>query len=170
MKKILPALVLLSVLTVLAAPLAVSAQQGPVDCCRMRRNMSWTEGTVGTTICTDASPCTLQRLQTVGPAGATCPMPNLLGTTGAAPDRTTNQWGVVCLLNTVNSVVDWVFMILIALAVIMTLIGAITFITASGSPEKAMAGRNYLIFALVGLIVALLARAIPNIIRAISGF
>jgi hypothetical protein len=77
--------------------------------------------------------------------------------------------GTCCLFSTINQVVNWIFFILLIVAIIFILIGAFTFITASGSPEKAMAARNYLMFAAIGIAVALLARAVPAIVRSVTG-
>jgi hypothetical protein len=43
------------------------------------------------------------------------------------------------------------------------------FVTAGGSPEKASQGRQYLIYAVIGIIIALIARAIPTIAKALLG-
>jgi len=39
--------------------------------------------------------------------------------------------------------------------------------TAAGAPEKVTTGRNYIIWAMVGAIVAALAKAIPAIVKAV---
>ena len=74
-----------------------------------------------------------------------------------------------CVMNTLYSITDWIFVILVALAGIFVIIGAFTLLTAAGSPEKVTSGRNYILYAAIGLIVGLLAKAIPSLVRMVSG-
>jgi hypothetical protein len=74
-----------------------------------------------------------------------------------------------CMIDKIYTITDWIFLIVMALAIIFILVGAMKFITASGSPEKAMEGRNYLIYGAIGIIVALLAKAFPAIVKSIAG-
>jgi hypothetical protein len=56
------------------------------------------------------------------------------------------------------------------LATIMVLVGAFQLITSSGDPEKVSQGRKTILYATVGLIVALIAGGAVNIIKSfISG-
>ncbi|GAH61373.1 unnamed protein product, partial [marine sediment metagenome] len=59
--------------------------------------------------------------------------------------------------------------ILVAFAAIMVLFGAFTLLTAGGAPEKVTSGRNYIIYAAIGLAVGLFAKAIPALVRVIMG-
>jgi hypothetical protein len=97
--------------------------------------------------------------------GFTCPA------TGSTCDftSTTNTCGACCLLDTIYTVTDWIFYIVIAVALIFIILGAFSIITAGGSPEKVQSGRNYIVYAVIGLLVGLAAKAIPSIARAILG-
>jgi len=44
-----------------------------------------------------------------------------------------------------------------------------TLLMAAGAPEKVTSGRNYIMYAALGLIVGLLAKAIPGLVRMIAG-
>ena len=77
--------------------------------------------------------------------------------------------GVCCMLNIIYRITDWIFFILIALAVLFVIIAGFMFVTSGGSPEKTLAARNYLIYAAIGVAVALIARAVPAIVKAITG-
>ena len=152
MKKFLPALVLLSIFAVLLLPLAVSAQEEPIECCKMRREVS----IGGETAVKDAI---------VGPRAMAvdeCPL--------GAVTRITQKWGVFCIINTIQNFVDWFFAVLVAVAVLLAIIGAFNILTAGGSPEKVNTGRNYIMFAAIGLAIAFIARAVPSIVKAIMGF
>lgn len=79
------------------------------------------------------------------------------------------QCGICCLLNTIYNVVDWIFVVLVAIAALFVIIGAITLLTAAGSPEKIKSGRDYIMWAAIGLVVAFLSRAIPAFVKMVVG-
>jgi len=148
MKKILPGLVLLSLLAVLVVPQIASAQ-APPECCKIRRAI-----TIDTEVAKVGD--------IVGAKDGYCPIGTI-----TVP---TEKWGLFCVINTINTIVDWIFVVLIALVVIFVMMGAINILLAGGDPEKVGTGRNYIMFAAIGLIVALLARAVPAIVKAVMGY
>ena len=80
-----------------------------------------------------------------------------------------NDYGFCCLVNTIYAITDWIFYILLAFVGIMIVLGAFTIITAGGDPEKVSAGRNYILYAVIGMVVAFFARAIPAIVQQVIG-
>lgn len=72
-------------------------------------------------------------------------------------------------MDTVYTVTDWIFVFVVVLVIIFVLWGAYNLLTAQGVPEKILLGRNQIIYAAIGMIVALLAKAIPFIVRSILG-
>ncbi|MDD2697069.1 MAG: hypothetical protein PHE52_02845 [Candidatus Pacebacteria bacterium] len=151
MKKILSATALIGILTILALPMMVLAQEPPEECCQLSRGITLGKG---------ASAVTCNQGDWVGPTGGDC---------SAAISCATPKWGMFCLMNTLYSITDWVFVILVALAGIFVIIGAMTLLTAAGAPEKVSSGRNYIMYAAIGLIVGLLSKAIPSLVRMIGG-
>lgn len=154
MKKTLSALFLISFLGILLVPLFVSAQEAPKECCVLKRAITLEGMTTGCTAQSIAAPDAT--------VGAACG-------TGAYCAESATVWGMLCLLNTLYSISDWIFVILVSLAGIFVIIGAMTLIMAAGNPEKVTSGRNYVMYAAIGLIVGLLAKAIPSLVRMISG-
>jgi len=77
--------------------------------------------------------------------------------------------GVCCLLNTLYNITDWIFVILVGLAGVFVIIGAMTLLMSAGDPSKLSSGRSYIMWAAIGLIVGLLARAIPAIVKLAVG-
>ncbi|SRR3989344_1577023 len=61
-------------------------------------------------------------------------------------------------------VFGWLFWLLIILAVVFVIFAAFRYLTAGGEPEKIKKANYSLIYAVVAIVVALLARALPNII------
>ena len=77
--------------------------------------------------------------------------------------------GICCLMQAFYNITDWIFFILIAIAGLFVILGAMNIIMAGGDPEKVATGRKYIMYAFIGLIVAFLARAIPAIARSVIG-
>jgi magnesium-transporting ATPase (P-type) len=71
------------------------------------------------------------------------------------------------LVKLVTTLTDWIFTIFILLAVVFIVIGAMQFVTAGGKPESVSEARQKIIWAAVGIIVALVARAIPAVLENI---
>jgi len=151
MKKILLVLFLFSV--VLLPALVFAQQGGPQECCRLRR-----------AITLEGVPCAQNTV--VGPTGATC---QLGGVPNTPITCATPSWGMMCLMNTVNQIVDWVFIVMIFIIVAFVLAGGLSILTSGGDPEKVNSGKNYLLYAVIGTAVAVLARAVPAIITLIVG-
>jgi len=71
--------------------------------------------------------------------------------------------GAVCTLT------NWVFTLLTLVVVIYVLIAAYNYITSNGDEEKIKKANHNLIYAFIGLLVALLAKGIPYIIISAFG-
>lgn len=148
MKKIFSTLFLISLVIGLTLPLLVSAQIP--DSCRIVRSTGIPDcPSVGSDA---AKAVRYDRCYLVGVA-VDCP----LGVSG----------GICCLVHTIMTITDWIFVVLVAVSVIFVIIGAITILMAGGDATKVTTGRSYIIHAVIGLALALLARAIPAIVRGI---
>jgi len=73
----------------------------------------------------------------------------------------------VDVMTVLDSLVDWLFSILLIVAVIFLIIAAFTFITASGDPEKIKTARNFVLYALIGVAVAVAARGLVSLVQTI---
>jgi len=107
-----------------------------------------------------ATPSTCKLIRDLTSINAACTS----GATVAIAD-----YGMCCLVNTIYSITDWIFYILMAFVGIMIVIGAFSIITAAGAPEKVTSGRNYILYAIIGMVVAFFARAIPSMVKALVG-
>ena len=143
MKKVLTALLLTGLLTVSIAPVGVLAAD-PVP-----------DSSVG-----PPESCTMTR--NVGIADCQ--------ESGECVFATNKICGMCCLLQTLYNITDWIFVILVALVTIFVVMGAFTLLTSSGNTEKTKSGREYILYAAIGLLVGFLARAVPALVRLISGF
>ena len=93
----------------------------------------------------------------VGPVGATEPT----GVQGRA------DWGIICLVNTINTVTDWIFFILISLSFVFILIAGFMWMIARDSAEKQKQAGQMIAAALVGIVIAILSRIIPGVVIGI---
>jgi Type IV secretion system pilin len=66
--------------------------------------------------------------------------------------------------STFSSILTIVFGIIGALSVLMIVVGGTRFITSQGNPQEAAKARGTLVYALVGLLIALAAEAIVNFV------
>ena len=66
---------------------------------------------------------------------------------------------------TLNNIVNWLFAILLIVAVLFLVIGGLQYVTAQGDPEKIKKAGQYILYALIGVIVALLARGLVTLVQ-----
>lgn len=88
----------------------------------------------------------------------------VLPLTGLADATSSDEIDVMAVL---NRIVDWLFAILIAVAAIAIVIAGFYFVTASGNPEQITKARNFILYALIGVMVALLARGMVVLVQKI---
>ena len=107
-------------------------------------------------------------------AGTTC-LYNEYYLNGAAdpsgePSPDNISGATCCFMNTISSATNWLFLIMMMIVVILIMLGGFTIITAGGDAESIGKGRNYIVYAMMGIVIGVLARAIPYIMRSIIGF
>ena len=154
MKKIIVGSVILGLLIGFIVPLFVAGQAVAPDSCVIRKDLS----RIGLGDCPGVGEVANFELF-YGPGGSS--------DTPSADYKIGG--GMCCLFNTILYATDWIFIIILAIVIIFVLMGAFTLLTSAGSDEKVNTGRNYIIFALIGLGAALLARAFPYILRTLMG-
>ena len=69
----------------------------------------------------------------------------------------------------INNLVNWLFAILMLAAVVSITIGGFFFLTAGGKPESISKARDLIIYAIVGIAVALLAKGLTKLAEGIIG-
>jgi hypothetical protein len=92
------------------------------------------------------------------PAGGTN-----IGETGPVQDTAT-------LVDTILGLINWVAWFVALVAVLFGLYAGILFITAGGNEETLSKAKNILLYAIVGIVVAILAFSIVAISRSIVNF
>ncbi|OGZ59593.1 MAG: hypothetical protein A3B96_02080 [Candidatus Spechtbacteria bacterium RIFCSPHIGHO2_02_FULL_43_15b] len=79
----------------------------------------------------------------------------------------TSDWGAICLIDSVNKIVDWMFFILLTVAFTFIVIAGFMWIVSAGSSEKQQAAGKMIVAALVGIVIALFAKILPAILLGI---
>lgn len=69
----------------------------------------------------------------------------------------------------INSIIDFIFVVGVALSVLMVSIGAVYIVTAGGDSEKVKAGKNIILYTFIALIIILLAKALIYVIKSVLG-
>ena len=77
--------------------------------------------------------------------------------------------GGKALLATIDGITDWIFAILMLIAVIYLVLGAYQLITGGGDPTKVSEARQKLLYAIIGIGLALAANGVDNILANIIG-
>jgi len=82
------------------------------------------------------------------------------------PIGPTSEAGILAIVDTIT---NWIFTIFLAAAVIFIIMAAIQFLTSGGDPGKVGSARNSLLYALIGVAVAVMAKALIALVRIIVG-
>jgi len=62
---------------------------------------------------------------------------------------------------------NWLFGIAISLAAVCILLAAFFFITAAGDAEQVNKGRRWLVYAVIGVVIALVSKGVPMMVERI---
>jgi len=73
------------------------------------------------------------------------------------------------LVDTIQGIADWIFIILLITAVIFIVLAGFQFVVNGGDATAVSEARRKLLYAAIGIIVGTLAKAIPLAIRSITG-
>ena len=88
-------------------------------------------------------------------------------TVDGIPEGTTVPSDPQKILDLVGIIGNWVFVIFLAMSLIFIVLAAFQFVTGGGQPEQISAARQKLIYAVVGIGIALLAGGFDDILRSI---
>ena len=91
-------------------------------------------------------------------------------TQGATVNETvTKEWGMCCILDALYTATDWIFVVLIVIVGLFIIWGGFNIATAGGDPQKVSSGRNFIMYALIGLVLATFSKALPAVVKALLG-
>ena len=64
----------------------------------------------------------------------------------------------------VYTVINWALIVIGIICVVFIIIGAVKFMTSGGEPDKVKSGKNTIMYAVIGLVIAILANVIVQIV------
>jgi hypothetical protein len=73
------------------------------------------------------------------------------------------------IMTVLDRIVDWLFAILLVIAAIFIIVAGYYFVTAAGSPEQVSKARAFVLYALIGVLVAFAAKGLINLVGRIVG-
>lgn len=73
------------------------------------------------------------------------------------------------LLDKVCTLTDYMFTLLLILSIFFVILAAFQYLTAGGDPEKVEGANKQILYAAVAIVIALFARAVPNVIYSFMG-
>ncbi len=82
------------------------------------------------------------------------------GVTSIAPNANFN------IATFVTLVLNWAFGLLIVIAVLFVIYAAFLYLTAAGDEDKTKKAKNYIVYAVIALVVGALARAVVAIVTS----
>ena len=86
---------------------------------------------------------------------------------GTPPGLPENATGQSIFNNIADKITTGIWEVFALFAIVMFVLAGISFMTAQGDPEKVKTARNEFLWAIVGVVVAILAFSIVTIIRSV---
>ena len=92
-------------------------------------------------------------------------------TVGNLCDFTINQnCGMCCLVDTIYTITNWLFYIMtVAVVIVFVIAGAWLMFFTGGDVAKTKKAQGMIILGVVGLVIALVAKLIPSVVKLIVG-
>ena len=100
---------------------------------------------------------------------AVLPFLTFAGTPGGPTQPPKNITSISNFVTVLQTVLGWMFTIFLILAVVMIIWAAFIYLTAGGEEEKLGKAKSILIYAVVAVVVALVAAGLPNIVGSLIG-
>jgi len=118
----------------------------------------------GCTLVDDIKVGTITISKGVTVSEGTSPFPIADVTTGTI---TPSEWGILCLLNTINTIIDWISLIVLILSTALIIYAGFLWMTGGDNPENKEKAGKVIMAALIGFGIVILARVLPAVISGI---
>lgn len=80
-----------------------------------------------------------------------------------------NDYSITNVWSWVYTVINWVLIAVGIICVVFIIVGGIRYATSGGDPEKVKSAKNTILYALIGLVIAILANVIVQIVFQVTG-
>lgn len=84
-----------------------------------------------------------------------------------APHRPSPLWGEIDFMVALENITNSLFAILLVVAAIAIIVAGYYFVTAAGDTEKTKKARDFVLYALVGVLVAFIAKGLVYLVDTI---
>ena len=89
---------------------------------------------------------------------------------GASSSYVKNRaWGLLCAFATIKSIANIIFLVVIALSIGVIVYAGFLFLRSGGDPTIVKEARQWLLYGVIGIIVAIFSTAIPGIAMTLLG-
>jgi hypothetical protein len=139
----------------------IFAQDEPAKCCKIKRTFTLKSDQFKKDQCAAE---TEKDGKVCGCTGTTPTADNSIRCVGEG-----GLWTIVCALSTIYYVTDWIFYLSTITVGLMIIIGAFLIITSAGDAKKWQKGKDVILYAIIGLVVALLSKFFPSIVKFFLG-
>jgi len=79
------------------------------------------------------------------------------------------HWGAYCTIDSIYTISDWIFWLVLIGTTIVIVAAGLIFFTAGADPNKVSTAKRMVLYGVVGLLVAILAKFIPSVARYFIG-
>jgi len=81
----------------------------------------------------------------------------------------TQDWGLYCMMDSIKWITNLIFNFIMIISVLAILAGAAVYATAGGREDQLGTAKGILTGAVIGLVIAVLAKLIPSVVRGVVG-
>jgi len=78
-----------------------------------------------------------------------------------------NEWGIICLVNTINTIINWISIIVFILSTALIIYAGFLWMTGGENPELKQRSGKVFLAALIGFGIVILAKVLPAVISGI---
>ncbi len=90
-------------------------------------------------------------------------------TSGDGPTLTSPLGSGSTIYTLINNIVNFLITLSVSIALIMVLYGAFQILTSGGKPDQVKTGRQTIVYALVGLVIVIIAKGLIGVVESVVG-
>jgi hypothetical protein len=105
----------------------------------------------------------------VAPVVFAAPMSSCITSPEGCPLPDANITDIGKLMGFLSKVASWIFIALLFMAFIFIIVGGFTYVSSKGDPKAIGTAKNYIIYALIGVAVGVLAKGLIYVVCNILG-
>ena len=88
---------------------------------------------------------------------------------GATGGTATSAYGLLCAFGVIKQIAELLFLLVSIMVVAIIVYAAYLFLTSGGDPTKTKDAKSWLMYAIIGMVVAVIARIIPAVAITLLG-